>query len=106
MVPAYTRKAPFDSEMTCSYSLDSSVMLGYLQRSGEPGGRTATDQACTFSVPLPTSAGGRSHNETWVGCIVSLTTPTRSLLTASRFVLSLSLAPKASNVFVASYLRL
>ena len=82
MVPSYTGKAPFHSEMTCSYSLDSSTMLGYLQPSGEPGGRAATDQACSFSVPFPTSAGERSHNETWVGCIVSLTTPTRSSLTA------------------------
>ena len=46
---------------------------------------------------------GRSHKETWAGCIVSLTTPTRSPLRASRSVSSLSLAEKASRVFAASY---
>src|SRR5688572_29622378 len=81
-------------------------MLGQSQRSGEPGGIAATDRARYFSVTFPTSAGGRSHSETWVGCIDSLTTPTRLLLTASRSVSSLSLIPKASNVLVTSYLRL
>ena len=31
---------------------------------------------------------GRSHSETWAGCIVSLTTPIRSWLKASRSVSS------------------
>jgi len=39
-----------------------------------------------------------------VGCIVSLITPTRSPLNASRSVSSLSLAERASKVFLASYL--
>jgi hypothetical protein len=37
------------------------------------------------------------------GCIVSLITPTSSSLSASAFVSSLSLAEKASSVFLASY---
>ena len=46
----------------------------------------------------------RNHKETWAGCIVSLTTPTRSLLRASRSVSSLAWHEKASSVFLASYL--
>ena len=44
---------------------------------------------------------GRSHRETYAGCMVSLTIPTRSPLNASRFVSSLSLVEKASRVFLA-----
>src|SRR5215208_3232048 len=47
---------------------------------------------------------GRSHNVTCTGCIVSLTTPTRSSLKASRSVSSRSVAENASSVFAASYL--
>jgi hypothetical protein len=50
------------------------------------------------------AVSGRSHKETWAGCIVSFTTPTRSLLKASRSVSSLSLAEKPSRVLAASYL--
>jgi hypothetical protein len=59
----------------------------------------------TYSGPsLPLAAvSGRNHSETWAGCIVSLTTPTRSLFSASRSVSSLSLVEKASRVFAASY---
>jgi hypothetical protein len=49
------------------------------------------------------AVSGRNHKETWAGCIVSLTTLTRSSLKASRSVSSLSLAEKASRVFLASY---
>jgi hypothetical protein len=49
------------------------------------------------------AVSGRSHRETWAGCIVSLTILTRSSLSASRSVSSLSLAEKASRVFLASY---
>src|SRR5918994_3248407 len=49
------------------------------------------------------AVSGRSHRETWVGCIVSLTTPTSSSFSASRSVSSLSLTEKASRVFLASY---
>ena len=45
----------------------------------------------------------RNHSETWAGCIVSLTTPTRSSLSAARSVSLRSLAEKASRVFTASY---
>jgi hypothetical protein len=45
-----------------------------------------------------------SHKETWAGCMVSLTTPTRSSLSASRSVSLRSLAEKASRVLAASYL--
>ena len=44
-------------------------------------------------------ASGRSHKETWEGCIVSLTTLVKSSLKASRSVSSLSLA---ENVLDAS----
>src|SRR5215207_4507947 len=49
------------------------------------------------SSPSLRLGGGseRSHSETWAGCIVPLTTPTRSSLKASRSVSSLSLAEKA-----------
>ena len=46
----------------------------------------------------------RSHRETCEGCIVSLTTPTRSSLKVSRSVSFLSLTEKASRVLAASYL--
>src|SRR5687767_9953992 len=59
---------------------------------------------------MSTSSGrrgpGRSHREAWAGCTVSLTTPTRSSLKASRSVSSLSLAEKAESVFAASYFPL
>ena len=48
----------------------------------------------------------RNHSETWAGCIVSLTTPTRSSLNAARSVWLRSLAEKASRVFLASYFLL
>src|SRR5918994_7946479 len=48
----------------------------------------------------------RSHSETWVGCIVSVTTSTRSPLNASRSVSSRSFIENPSSVFVASYLLL
>ena len=47
---------------------------------------------------------GLSHSETCAGCIVSLTTPTRSSLNASRSVSLRNWAEKASRVFLASYL--
>jgi hypothetical protein len=52
------------------------------------------------------AVSGRSHNETWAGCIVSLTTPTSSSFSASRSVSSLSLTEKSARVFLASYLLL
>src|SRR5215213_5713514 len=56
---------------------------------------------CGCSLLLAVS--DRNHSETWAGCIVSLTNPTRSSLTASRSVLSRRVAEKASSVFLASY---
>jgi hypothetical protein len=56
------------------------------------------------SFPLG-GGSGRRPKETWAGCIVSLTTPMRSSLKASRSISSLSLAEKASRVFAASFLR-
>ncbi len=53
--------------------------------------------------PLFEAVSGRSHNETCAGCIVSPTTPTTSLVSASRSVSSRNLAEKASKVFAASY---
>src|SRR5215213_2885451 len=52
------------------------------------------------------AGSGCNHSETWAGCIVSLTTPTRSSLRASRSVSSLSAAEKASRVLAASYFLL
>jgi hypothetical protein len=49
------------------------------------------------------AVSGRSHKETYAGCIVSLTTPTSSAFKASRSVSSRSLAEKASKVCLASY---
>jgi hypothetical protein len=49
------------------------------------------------------AVSGCSHREAWACCTVSLATPTRSSLKASRSVSSLSLAEKASSVFAASY---
>ena len=46
----------------------------------------------------------RSHSDAWAGCIVSLTTPTKSPLKASRSVSSRKWAEKASRVFLVSYL--
>jgi hypothetical protein len=57
-----------------------------------------------FTICLPFAPGwGRNHSETCVGCIVPLTTVTRSSLRASRSVSWLSVAEKASRVFLASY---
>ena len=47
---------------------------------------------------MRTSENSSCHKETWEGCIVSLTTPTRSSLNASRSVSSRSWAEKASRV--------
>jgi hypothetical protein len=44
---------------------------------------------------------GRSHSETKAGCMVSLTTPTRSSLNASKSVSSRSWAEKTSRVLAA-----
>ena len=55
---------------------------------------------------IPGEGSGRSHRDTCAGCMVSLTTPSRSPLNASRSVSSLSFEEKASRVFCASYLLL
>ena len=58
-----------------------------------------------FRPSLPLGGGsGRCHSETWAGCIVSLTTPTRSLFRASRSVSSRSSIENPSRVILASYL--
>ena len=69
------------------------------------GSLTAILLALYFSSASSTKRlDGPSHSETWAGCIVSLTTPTRSSLNASRSVSSRNWAEKASRVFLASYL--
>src|SRR5215207_8582639 len=45
---------------------------------------------------------GRIHNETWAGCIASLTTPTRSSLNASRSVSSRNWAENPLSVLATS----
>jgi hypothetical protein len=47
-----------------------------------------------------------NHKEMWAGCIVSLTTPTRSSLNASRSVSSRSYIENPSSVLAASYFLL
>ena len=54
------------------------------------------------SLPL-VGGSGRNHKETWAGCIVSLTTSSKSSLKGSRSVPSRSLAEKASRVLAALY---
>ena len=62
---------------------------------------------CVRAEFLPSGLGsGRSHKDTWAGCIVSLTTSTRSLSSASRSVSSRSLRENCSSVFLASYFLL
>jgi hypothetical protein len=59
-----------------------------------------------YDSPEPSLFDGvsaRNHKETCTGYTVSLATPTRSSLKASRSVSSLSLAEKASSVFLASH---
>jgi hypothetical protein len=49
------------------------------------------------------AVAGRNHTDTCAGCIVSFTTPSRSILRASRSVSFFNLVEKASRVFLASY---
>ena len=57
-----------------------------------------------YSACSPFEAvSGRNYTDTCAGCIVSFTTPTSSLFSASRSVSSLSLAEKFSRVFLTSY---
>jgi hypothetical protein len=52
------------------------------------------------------SLSERSQSDTWAGSMVSLTTPTRSALNASRSVSWRNLVEKASKVFLVSYFLL
>jgi hypothetical protein len=67
------------------------------------GGQKEAEPVRTRSYSPCEGLSGRNHKETWAGCIVSFTTPARSSFNASRSVSSLSLAEKASKVFLASY---
>jgi hypothetical protein len=82
-------------------SLGTSVNRAAKAHLSCPDSRTA---ALCFLSFRAGSAG--NHSETCAGCSVSLTTPTRSAFSASRSVSSLSLAEKASRVFLASYFLL
>ena len=65
------------------------------------GSRVAGDTIFSEGVESVRScslAGSRSHKETWAGCTVSLTTSTRSALSASRSVSLRSWAEKTSKV--------
>jgi uncharacterized metal-binding protein YceD (DUF177 family) len=55
---------------------------------------TSVSNELLLSLPFE-DVSDSNHSETCAGCIVSLTTPTRSSLRASRSVSSLSLAEKA-----------
>jgi hypothetical protein len=86
------------------YSHGIPSMGGYATAEGMDEALGLATYSCSA---LPLGAGsGRSHSETWAGCIVSLTTLTRSSLKASRSVSSLSLAENASRVLAASYFLL
>jgi hypothetical protein len=71
-----------------------------LETAGEYEGQRHRLSSCSSFA----SVSGRNHSETCVGCIVPLTTVKRSSLKASRSVSWFSVAEKASNVFLASYL--
>jgi fumigallin biosynthesis monooxygenase-like protein len=75
------------------------VQLALHQRHLHPGFLVGQSDAPSFFEAV----SGRSHNETWAGCMVSRTTLTSSLFSASKSVSSLSLAEKASRVLAASY---
>jgi hypothetical protein len=74
--------------------------------SSKTAGKYAGHRHGCISCSPFASGSGRNHSETCVGCIVSLTTPTKSSLKASRSVSSRILAEKASRVFLASYFLL
>jgi hypothetical protein len=74
--------------------------------SSEMAGKYAGHRHDCTSCSSFASGSGRNHSETWVGCIVSLTTPTRSSLKASRSVSSRILAEKVSCVFLVLYFLL
>jgi hypothetical protein len=63
-------------------------------------------RSCYSAFSTFRDVAGRNHREMWAGCIVSLTTPTRSSLNASRSVSFRNCAEKVSKVFLASYFLL
>ena len=105
----YVHRAPLDTSWfcPCCATVDTAfvTLRGAENRARISVGLTRLLDHFDASARL---GGGsvRSHKETCVGCIVSLTTPTRSSLKASRSVSSLSLDENASSVCLASYLRL
>src|SRR5258706_539327 len=68
--------------------------------SEEPGGVALQGARC-----FPSCADGRNHNETYAGCIVSWTTPSKCSRNCVSSTSLRSVALKASNVLTASYLR-
>jgi hypothetical protein len=72
-----------------------------LETAGKYDGHRQRPTICLPLAPL----SGRNHSEMWAGCIVSLTTSSKSSLKGSRSASSRSLAEKASRVLAASYLR-
>src|SRR5215211_975455 len=98
----------------CSRSVQGRLIPGSLLSLDTEHGQTCRRRdgrsvglGAPYSGPslLLGGSSGRSHSETCAGCIVSLTTPTRSSRKVSRSVSFLSLAEKASSVLAASYLR-
>ena len=104
----YVQGVPLDTSWFCPYCCATvDIRLSSLFRGIGNGVRTPVSltHLRDYSGPslLLGTVSGRSHKETWAGCIVSLTTPTRSSLSASRSVSSLSIAEKASRVLAAWY---
>ena len=78
--------------------------IGYNRKNARSSFAHVVEHDGSYCGCSPFRAGsGRSQSETWAGCIVSLTTLTSSLFSASRSVSSLSVDEKASRVFLASY---
>src|SRR5947209_3191648 len=91
------------SRLSCSKRghADDPCTLAALHSPSEEPGELALQGASFF----PSCAGGRTHSETKVGCIVSCTTATSCSLNWLKSTSLRSVTLKASSVRTASYLR-
>jgi hypothetical protein len=80
---------------------DSSLPSQYVDREA---GMCCGQTSGSYSACSPFGAvAGRNHTDTCAGCMVSFTTPNKSLLRDCRSVSFFNLVEKASRVFLASY---